>query len=269
MLNSAPDTPGATQKERLSAWRKAAYAVGDLGNSAGPGTIVPFWYLYFLTDVARLDPALTGLSILVGKVWDAINDPLVGVLSDRTRSRWGRRRPYLLFGAVPFGVTFALLWIVPPIKNELLLAAYFALTYILFDTAFTFVGCPYSALTPELSLDHDERTSLLTYRMFVSIVAGLLTALLLGEIIFPAFPDEEDTAFRAMGIVCGAIFVVPVLITFFGTRERKEFQAQEALNPLLLRLTREDFGCRISSSPDPHRSQIAHFDFRYYSRNSA
>jgi GPH family glycoside/pentoside/hexuronide:cation symporter len=232
MVDAGVDVTVAPRSEKLSFWTKAAYAIGDLGNSAGPGTIVPFWYLYFLTDVARLDPALAGLSILLGKIWDAVNDPLVGVLSDRTRTRWGRRRPYLLLGAVPFGVTFALLWIVPPIQNQVLLCLYFALMYMLFDTAFTFVGCPYQALTPELTLDHDERTSLLTYRMFVSIVAGLLVALLLGEVIFPNYPGDEQAAFRAVGIVCGAIFVVPVLITFLGTRERKEFQAEKAPNPL-------------------------------------
>jgi GPH family glycoside/pentoside/hexuronide:cation symporter len=232
MVDVGADVAVTPRSEKLSFWRKAAYAIGDLGNSAGPGTIVPFWYLYFLTDVAKLDPALAGLSILLGKIWDAVNDPLVGALSDRTRTRWGRRRPFLLFGAVPFGVTFALLWIVPPIENQVLLCLYFALMFMLFDTAFTFVGCPYQALTPELTLEHDERTSLLTFRMFVSIVAGLLAALLLGEVIFPNFPGDEAAAFRAVGIVCGAIFVVPVLITFLGTRERDEFQVEEAPNPL-------------------------------------
>jgi GPH family glycoside/pentoside/hexuronide:cation symporter len=232
MPNSGTDVAVAPQGEKLSFWTKAAYAIGDLGNAAGPGTIIPFWYFYFLTDVVRLDPTLAGLSVLLGKIWDAINDPLVGALSDRTRGRWGRRRPYLLYGSIPFGVTFALLWIVPPIQNQTLLCLYFALMYMVFDTAFTFIGCPYQAMAPELTLDHDERTSLLTYRMGVSIGAGLLTAILLGEIIFPSFPGDERAAFMAMGIVCGVVFIVPTLITFWGTRERKEFQVEEAPNPL-------------------------------------
>ena len=227
MLALNTDQRGPHPEEKLSVGTKIAYAIGDLGNSVGPGTVIPFWYLYFLTDVAKLDPALAGLALLIGKFWDAVNDPLVGMLSDRTRTRWGRRRPYLLFGAVPFGVTFALLWIVPPIQNQLLLCLYFAFMYMLFDTAFTLVGCPYNALTPELTLDHDERTSLITYRMFVSIVAGLLSALVLGLFVFPAFSDPQ-TAFMVIGILCGLIFIPPVLITFFGTRERAEFQTAAA-----------------------------------------
>jgi GPH family glycoside/pentoside/hexuronide:cation symporter len=113
----------------------------------------------------------------------------------------------------------------------MLLCLYFAAIYILFDTVYTLVSCPYEALTPEMTLDHDERTSLITYRMAVSIVAGLLFALLLGEVVFPSFPDER-AAFRAVGLICGAIFVVPLLITFFATRERLEFQVEEAPNPL-------------------------------------
>ena len=222
--------PAMSRNEKLSFWTKAAYAIGDLPNSVGPGTVVPFWYLFFLTDVAHLNPVLAGVTLLIGGIWDAINDPLVGLLSDRTRTRWGRRRPYLLFGALPYGVTFALLWIVPPIQNQVLLCLYFALIYILFDTAFTFVGCPYTALTPELTLDHDERTSLTTYRMFVSIVAGLLAAVGFA-LVFEGTPDKQ-TAFLVMGLICAGLFVPAVLVTFFGTRERAEFQAEPPLHPL-------------------------------------
>lgn len=223
--------PTSPSSEKLSFWRKVAYAVGDFGNSVGPGTIVPFWYLFFLTDVARLNPAIAGMTVLIGGVWDAINDPLVGMLSDRTRSRWGRRRPYLLFGALPFGITFALLWIVPPIQNQVLLALYFAFIYILFDTAFTFVGCPYTALTPEMALDHDERTVLTTYRMFVSIVAGLIAAIGFA-LVLNAFPGDKRSAFGLMGIICGAVFVPTTLVAFASAREREEFQAEPAPNPI-------------------------------------
>lgn len=216
--------------EELSFWTKVAYALGDLSNSVGPGTVVPFWYLFFLTDVAHLDPAWAGLTILVGGLWDAINDPLVGLLSDRTRSRWGRRRPYLLFGALPYGITFALMWIVPPIQDQILLCLYFALVYILYDTAVTIVSCPYYALTPELALDHDERTSLTIYRMFVSIFTGLLAAIGFA-LVFESTPDKR-TAFLVMGLGCAAVFVPTILVTFFGTRERAAFQLEPPPHPL-------------------------------------
>jgi len=218
----------ATRSEKLSFWTKSAYAIGTLGDAVGAGTIIPFWHLFFLTEVVKLNPVLAGVSILVGKIWDAINDPLIGALSDRTRTRWGRRRPYLLFGALPFGISFALLWIIPPIQNQVLLCLYFALMYILYDTAFTLVDCPYDALTPELTQDHDERTSLITFRMFVSIVGGLVAAILLSEVIFPNFPGDQRAAFKTVGITLGAAFVLPMWITFLGTRERPEFQVEEA-----------------------------------------
>lgn len=229
MVASDIDAVQPYQGEKLSVKTKIAYAIGDFGNSVGPGTVVPFWYLYFLTDVVKLDPALAVLALAIGKLWDAVNDPLVGMISDRTRTRWGRRRPFLLFGAVPYGVTFALLWIVPPIQNQILLTIYFAFMYMLFDTAFTIVGCPYDALTAELTLDSDERTSLMTYRMFVSIVSGLLSALVFGLFVFPAFSDPQ-MAFLVIGVSCGIAFIPPVLVTFFGTRERAEFRAVESVS---------------------------------------
>lgn len=216
--------------ETLSFWEKLTYGLGDIAHSAGPGTILPFWYLFFLTDVAHLKPGLAGLTVLIGGVWDAINDPLVGLISDRTRSRWGRRRPFLLFGAIPYGITFALMWFVPPIERQIVKSLYFALVYILFDTVMTTVSCPYYALTPELTLDHDERTSLVSFRMFVSIVAGLLTALGF-SLVLDAAPDEL-AAFRTMGLLSGGLFAATILISFFGTRERVGFQVGEPPSPI-------------------------------------
>jgi len=216
--------------EKLSFLEKLTYGLGDVAHSVGPGTILPFWYLFFLTDVAHLRPDLAGLAILIGGIWDAVNDPLIGLWSDRTRTRWGRRRPFLLFGALPYGITFALMWLVPPIESQILKCFYYAGIYILFDTAVTAVSCPYYALTPELTLDHDERTSLISYRMFISIVAGLATAVGFA-LVLDAAPNEQ-AAFRTMGIGASGLFVATILVTFFGTRERVGFQAERPSSPL-------------------------------------
>jgi len=228
MSNDIMAVESDNHPEKLSFTEKFMYGLGDVAHSAGPGTILPFWYLFFLTDVALLRPGLAGLTILIGGL-DALNDPLVGMLSDRTRSRWGRRRPYILFGAVPYGVMFALMWIVPPIQDQLLKCLYFALVYVLFDTAVTIVSCPYYALTPELTLDHDERTSLVSYRMFISILAGLLTAVGF-SLVLDGAPDEQ-AAFRTMGILSSGVFVVTILISFLGTRERAGFQVETPPSP--------------------------------------
>jgi glycoside/pentoside/hexuronide:cation symporter, GPH family len=214
----------AKSDDTLTFWQKAAYAIGDLGFSVGPGTIIPFWYSFFLTDIVRMDLRLVGLFWMIATAWDAINDPLFGFLSDRTRTRWGRRRPYILFGAVPFGVTFALLWTMPQFDRPLLQFAYYIGIYILYEAAFTAASCPYVALTPELTQDHDERTELVTYRMAVSIAAGLLAPLVIGLVIFPMFPPRAPAAYRTIGFVSGMTFIPPLLIAFAGTRERDVFR---------------------------------------------
>jgi len=220
--------PTSERNERLSVWAKVSYAVGEVGYAVGPGTIIPFWYTIFLTDIVRLDLRLVSLFWLIATVWDAINDPLFGFLSDRTRTRWGRRRPYLLFGAVPFGLSFALLWFIPPLKSQWLLFAYYTVVYLLFEAAFTAVSCPYIALTPELTQDHDERTSLVTYRMAFNMGSSLAAPLLLGLVIFPMFPQRDPGAFRFIGLLGGISFIPPFLLAFLGTRERPEFQEQSA-----------------------------------------
>lgn len=143
---------------KLSRATKIIYGAGDLGFSL-TSTIVGAYFLFFLTDVVQIKPTVAGIAILIGKTWDYINDPLIGHLSDRTRSRWGRRRPFLLFGAIPFALAFIMMWYIPPFTSSIALTVYYAVAYVVFDTAATFVYMPYFALTPELTEDYDERTS--------------------------------------------------------------------------------------------------------------
>jgi GPH family glycoside/pentoside/hexuronide:cation symporter len=215
--------------KKLTFWQKLAYGIGDFGNSVGPGTIIPFWYTFFLTDIVRLDLRLVSLFWVLVTLWDAVNDPLFGFLSDRTKTRWGRRRPYLLFGAVPFGVLFALLWVIPDTRDQNLLFLYYTAIYILYEAAFTAVSCPYVALMPSLTRDHDERTALVTFRMAVSIGAGLAAPLLLGLVVFPMFPPRSPQAYQTIGFASGIAFIPPLLITFFATRERVEVQTEAQL----------------------------------------
>jgi GPH family glycoside/pentoside/hexuronide:cation symporter len=209
----------------LSRRQKLAYGTGDFSISL-VSTLVGAYFAIFLTDVVGIPAGKAAIAILVGRTWDYVNDPLLGYLSDRTRSRWGRRRPYLLFGAIPFGFAFAMMWWRPPIASETWLLVYYALAYLVFDAAVTVVYMPFVALTPELTQDYDERTSLTSYRMGFSILASLV-AFVVPAMIVGTFQPESTRRFPVMGIGFGAVSVLPILVTFLGTREREEFAHQE------------------------------------------
>ena len=211
-------------EHRLSRRTKLVYGVGDTGFSLTT-TIIGAYFLIFMTDVVGLAPGLAAIAIFVGRSWDYINDPIFGHISDRTRTRWGRRRPFLLFGALPFAFAFAMLWWRPPLERDILLVAYYALAYVVFDAAATFIYMPYFALTPELTSDYDERTSLTTYRMFFSILGSLAAFTIPLAIIGSFYPESAPRVF-IMGLVFGVASALPLLIVFFGTSERPVFMEQ-------------------------------------------
>jgi GPH family glycoside/pentoside/hexuronide:cation symporter len=206
---------------KLSRLTKTIYGFGDISFSM-TSTIIAAYFPIFLTDVVGITPAIAAIALFIGKSWDYINDPLIGHLSDRTRTRWGRRRPYLLFGALPYGLIFALLWWKPPLNSQTALVVFYTFMYILYDAAGTFVGMPYFALTPELTEDYDERTELTSYRMFFSILGGLVSFVVPMMIIGQMSPDNAANVFR-MGLIFGTAAFIPLLFVFFGTREKAQF----------------------------------------------
>lgn len=220
-------TPRPASPDRLSIRTKLIYGMGDWGNTT-TSTILIFFFAFFLTDVAHLKPVLAAPVLLIGGIWDAINDPLIGVMADRVRTRWGRRRPLFLVGALPLALTFIMLWWVPPWTNQALLAVYYAVAYILFDTFFTLVTVPYSALTAELTEDYDERTSLTGYRMAVSMAGGLIAAVAV-PLIAGMFA-EPRTGYLLVAIFFGALAGVPYLVLFATVRERFADSQEPPLN---------------------------------------
>jgi glycoside/pentoside/hexuronide:cation symporter, GPH family len=164
---------------------------------------------------------LVAIILFVGRSWDYINDPIIGHLSDRTRTRWGRRRPFLLFGAIPFGLSFILLWLSPDF-SETGLVIYYSLGYIVYEALATTVYMPYFSLTPELTDDYDERTQLTSFRMFFNIL-GSLTAYIFPMLVIGSMVPENTKRVLLMGVIAGAIAATPLLLVFLGTREKKEY----------------------------------------------
>lgn len=208
---------------RVTRLTKFLYGMGDTGFSL-TSTIIGVYFAIFLTDVVQLNPSIAAAAIFVGRSWDYINDPLIGYISDRTRTRWGRRRPFLLFGWLPFALAFILLWWIPPWTGTLARALYYGVAYVLYDAAATFVYMPYFALTPELTEDYDERTSLNAYRMAFSIAAGLV-AFTVPLMIVGRFQPQNAERVQLMAVIFGFSAALPLLATFLGTRERTEYQA--------------------------------------------
>ena len=138
--------------KNLTKREKFTFAAGDLYNG-GADLIISFFYLRFLTDVVRINPLLAGTVVLLSKIWDAISDPIMGAISDNTRTKYGRRRPYLLSGFFLIIVAFTLLWYAPNFTTQAAKFAFVVTSYLFFSTVSTIVGVTYTALSSEITQD--------------------------------------------------------------------------------------------------------------------
>ncbi|MDJ0718410.1 MAG: MFS transporter [Prochloraceae cyanobacterium] len=210
--------------EKLNFSTKLAYGAGDLG-PAMTANILVFFLLFFFTNVAGLPPGIAGSILTIGKISDAINDPIIGILSDRTRSRWGRRLPWIFWGIIPFGILFFLQWIVPRFSdnntvNNWWLFGYYVLIGVLFNFAYTIVNLPYTALTPELTEDYNERTSLNSFRFTFSI-GGSILSLIIAGLISAYYKDDPVTQYLVLGLVCSLLSVIALLWCVLRIQERR------------------------------------------------
>jgi len=193
-----------------------AYGLGDL-YGGGAFLIIGTLFLIFLTDIVGLSPARAGLILIIGKSWDAISDPIMGYLSDHTKTKYGRRRIYFLIAIIPIAISFILLWAPVNFSSNRLLFYYYLFAYIFFSTVFTMVMVPYSALNAEISENYKTRTKLSTSRMLFSQFSALLAGVL-PKIIINQFPIEKQGYF-IMSIIFAILYALPWIIVFKGTWE--------------------------------------------------
>jgi GPH family glycoside/pentoside/hexuronide:cation symporter len=207
---------------------KVTYGIGELA-AAVPSSLSAFFVLYFFTSVAGLNPALAGGVLLFGRIWDAINDPLVGWLSDRTQSPLGRRFPWMLIGIVPLSICFVLLWTVPSVETQWGLFTYYATLSLFAFASLTAVQLPYTALAAELSDDYDERTALIGMKSAFSI-GGSILGLVMAQIVFDQVAEPQDQ-YHVLGLISASLAVFMIVICVAGTH-RRYWQVQAHRPPL-------------------------------------
>lgn len=201
---------------------RVVFAAGDIF-AGGGSSLIAVVYLVFLTDVVGLAPGLAGTAVLVAKVWDSINDPLTGALSDRTRTRWGRRRPWILGGGLLLVGGMALLWNPdPPVTSQVAKMAWAMASYIVYNTIQTTIGVPYASFSTEITTDPVQRDRTNTLRLLFSTVSSATVTLLATQLLEAYSRGRLDAHGLYLRIVLGfgVCFAVPVLAVALFCRER-------------------------------------------------
>lgn len=208
----------------MTTLKKVAYSLGSLGASLPSQTFYTY-VIFFYVDHLKLPASWIALVWLFYGLWNAINDPLFGYLSDRTRSRLGRRIPYILFGTLPLPLAFFLIWTPPSnLSTTLGLFAYFTGIVFLFDTMYTLVILNWTALYPEMYSTLEERAFVSVLRQIFGMV-GVIGGIALAPLVYGSL------GWRGMGFLFSVITAISLFISLSGSKERKEYKG-EPLNIL-------------------------------------
>ncbi len=204
---------------------KITYSSGSIA-AAVSSTAITTYILFYYIDTLGLDPLLAGVGLSIWAVWNAINDILFGYISDRTRTRFGRRIPFILIGGIPLAIISYLIWTPPytaSLENGIPLLIYMTVMLLLFDTFYTLVILPWTALFVEQFSTHEERTEVSSYRQIFSVI-GVIMGTALPPIIYTTY------GFPMLGIFLGILTGIFVYVSIIGIHERSEFLADEPLD---------------------------------------
>jgi len=209
---------GNKQKRENSTWSKFSYGFADI-YGGGAFVIISTFFTVFLTKALGMPTALAGTIPLIGKVWDAVTDPVMGNIADRTVSKFGPKRFYMLIGSIISAITFALLWIPIHIPSSVGQYIFFVAMYMLFSTGFTIVMVPYNGLLPDMVEDYTARSKFSSIRTvcstFGAILAGLIPTIMIKD-------NTKPAQYFTVALIFSVIFFISILLTFFGTWEKQK-----------------------------------------------
>ncbi len=174
------------------------------------------WFVFFYVDHLKLDAYYYGIAMVIYGIWNAINDPLMGIISDKTVSRWGRRKPYMMFGAVPLGLALVFLFSPPAVvaTSQVGLFIYFVASICIYDTFFTMTMLTWSAVLPEMYLEESERARVNVYSQILGVL-GAMIATVAAEPVINAF------GYTGMAVIFGIVGIITMLMSASGVRERE------------------------------------------------
>lgn len=191
------------------------FAVGDLGGNLY-FSLIGFILIFYLTEQLGIPATLAGAAMMIGKFWDAITDPIVSSLSDRSRSKWGRRRPFIFWGALFLCISLILMFSLPRFESELKTFTLASVLFCALSTAYTLVNIPYAAMQPELTNDYHEKTLVTGYRMAFAIIGTLIAVS--ARPLANAF-GLNNGGWSYMAIIMGIIMLLSSWITVFTVKE--------------------------------------------------
>ena len=206
-----------TGSVRLPFPRVVAYGFGDFGFNLFY-TGLNLYLLFYYTDVLRIAPTTAGLIFMIPVIWDAVTDPVMGAIASRTRTRWGRYRPWILFGAPVMCVAFVGMFAAPLLFPGAVIAAAL-ISHILFRTAYTVVSIPYSALSAAMTRDGGERAKLAGARMVAAVSGGVFTAFLTLQMARTLGDGNLAEGFVSVAVLYAAIAFAIMIVLFATTRE--------------------------------------------------
>ena len=235
---------------------RAFFALADFYGGGGQA-LIGVLYFFFLTNVIGLAPVLAGIVTLISEIWDAISDPLMGVISDNTKTKMGRRRPYILAGGCLLVVAFALAFLPVTQMSEAWKFVYCAATYLLYNTVSTMINVSYSSMSAEISKNSEERDGANVLRLVVS-TASAAVCTLLPSLVLDAYNNgkiDVMTLYLVVGIGFGVLFALPVILCAIFVEERvdtregkRHFNVKEIVLPLKNRPFRQLVGMYLGQA---------------------